>query len=102
MRDPVAEPKKTVLALPGGSVTVYLPEYPGTKWAVTSADKSLGKPKEETIPGFAGPTVPAKQFTWQTTNPALKAGQSHTIQLASTKKGEAKPEKTFALTVELH
>jgi hypothetical protein len=101
VKDPVAEPKKTVQAIPGGSVTLYLPEYPGTKWTVTTADKSFGKPKEETIPGFAGPTVPAKQFTWQTTNAALKAGQNHTIQLASTKKGEAKPDKTFALTIEL-
>lgn len=99
VRDPVAEPKKTALALPGGSVTLYLPEYAGTKWTVTSADKALGKPKEETIPGFAGPTTPAKQFTWQTTN--AKAGQTFVVQLANTKKGEAKADKTFALTIEV-
>ena len=101
VRDPAAEPKKSVAALPGGSVTVYLPEWAGTKWTVTSADKVLGKPKEETIPGFAGPTVPAKQFTWQTTNAAIKAGQSYPVVLANTKKGEAKPDKTFTLTIEM-
>lgn len=101
VRDPEAEPKKTVKALPGGSVTLYLPEWPGTKWSVQSAGKELGKPKEETIPGFAGPKVMAKQLKWETTNAAIKAGQTYVVVVANTKKGEAKADKTFTLTIEI-
>jgi hypothetical protein len=101
VRDPEAEPKKTVKALPGGSVTLYLPEWPGTKWSVQSAGKELGKPKEETIPGFAGPKVMAKQLKWETTNAAIKPGQTYVVVVANTKKGEAKADKTFTLTIEI-
>jgi hypothetical protein len=100
VRDPAAEPKKTVAALFGGSVKLFLPEFANTKWTVVSADKALGKPKEETIPGFVGAT-PAKQLTWVTNSPALKTGQSYPVQLANTKKGAAKPDKTFVLTIEM-
>jgi len=100
VRDPVAEPQKSVKVITGGTVTLYLPEYPGTSWTVPQPDRALGKPKEETIPGFAGP-VPAHQFTWTIKDP-IKAGQSHKVQLVNKKK---KPEPgakdtPFTLTID--
>jgi hypothetical protein len=102
VKDPAAEPEKTVKALPGGSVALYLPQWPGTKWSVVTADKAFGKAKEEVLPGFLGPT-PAAQFTWPTTSAELKAGQKKTIQLVNKKAkpdGPPKPETNFKLTVE--
>ena len=83
--DPVKEPARTVKALAGGTVALYLPEWAGTSWKVTQSDKALGKPKEETIPGFAGPTTPAHAFTWSVKD-ALK-GQSHKVTLSNVTKG---------------
>jgi hypothetical protein len=101
VRDPVAEPKATAKVLAGGAVTLYLPSYPGATWTAT-ADKSLGKAKEQTIPGFVG-TTPAHQFVWQI-KPPLKAGQTAKVQLVDKKKTPTPGEKdkTFALTVEVH
>src|SRR5262249_26069826 len=100
-RDPDAEPKKTVHVRAGGSVTLYLPQYAGTKWTVALADKRLGEPKEETIPGLVG-TTPRLQLTWSLANKALLPGDTQTIELTNTKKGETKPDKKFTLVVKLH
>jgi hypothetical protein len=97
VRDPSAEPEKTAKVIAGGTVSVYLPEWAGTSWKVAQPDKALGKPKEETIPGFAGPTTPAHAFTWQIKD-ALK-GQTHKVVLTNAAKGAA-ATKTFGLTID--
>src|SRR5438045_3015156 len=47
VKDPAKEPEKTIKAGAGGSVTLFLPDFPGTVWSVGDADKALGKVKEE-------------------------------------------------------
>jgi hypothetical protein len=96
--DPTSQPQKTAKVLAPGSVALYLPEWAGTSWKVTQADKTLGKPKEETIPGFAGPTTPAHAFTWQIKD-ALK-GQVRKVSLVNAAKGGASPSATFTLTID--
>jgi hypothetical protein len=102
VRDPEAEPQKTVKAAIGGAVTLYLPKWAGTTWTAKSVPKPLGKAKEETIPGFAGPSTPAAAFIWKLDNPSLKAGQSFeaTLENKSSADKTAAP-KTFKLKIEL-
>jgi hypothetical protein len=98
--DPAKEPERTVKALAGGSVALYLPEWAGTTWKIAQPDKALGKPKEETIPGFAGPSTPAHAFTWQIKD-ALK-GQLHKVSLTNTAKGRAPAGDTsFTLSIDV-
>jgi hypothetical protein len=92
--DPAKEPAKTVKVLAGGSVVLYLPEWTGTTWKIAQPDKALGKPKDETIPGFAGPSTPAHAFTWQIKD-ALK-GQVHSVPLTNAAKGA-----TFTLNIDV-
>ena len=100
--DPVTDSAKTVKVPVGGSVTVWLPEYAGTSWSIPNADKTLGKAKEQTIPGFAGPTTPAHEFKWKIEGPLLKAGQSHKVQIVNVAKaGGGKPGTTFTLTIDI-
>ena len=79
-----------------------MPDYPGTVWSVEGNDKTLGKAKEEVIPGFA-PGTNGHQFKWTTGGPLLKAGQKHKVSLVNKKVGDkaAKPSGTFALTIEI-
>jgi hypothetical protein len=98
VKDPTAEPQKTVKAALGGSVTLYLPDFPGTVWSVESNDKTIGKAKEEVIPGFA-PGTNGHQFQWSTKNPLLKSGGSHKIAFVNKKAG--KPNGTFTLTIDI-
>jgi hypothetical protein len=102
VKDPNAEPDKTIKAATGGSVTLFLPDYQGTVWSVDTADKTLGKAKEEVIPGFA-PQTNGHQFKWTTSGPLLKAGQKHTVKFVNKKIGDkaAKPSGSFSLTIEL-
>lgn len=103
MKDPSKEPEKTIKAQTGGSVTLFLPDYPGTVWSVDPAsDKTIGKAKEEVIPGFA-PGTNGHQFKWTTSGPALKAGQKHKVTFGNKKIADkaGKPTTTFALTIEL-
>lgn len=102
VRDPDKENDKTIKAAAGGSVTVFLPDYPGTVWSVEQFDKPLGKAKEEVIPGFA-PGTNGHQFKWTTNAPTLKAGQKLKAQFGNKKLGDktAKPTKMFSLTIEL-
>jgi hypothetical protein len=93
--DPTKEPTRTVSALAGGKLALYLPEWAGTAWKLTQPNGPLGKPKEETIPGFAGPT-PAHAFTWQIKD-ALK-GQTVVVPLTNTAKAGA-VSKAFTLTI---
>jgi hypothetical protein len=102
VKEPKKETEKTIKAAPGGSVTVFLPDYPGTVWSVEGSDKTLGKAKEEVIPGFA-PGTNGHQFKWTTNNPLIKAGEKHKVQFVNKKAGDkaAKPSETFALTIEI-
>lgn len=98
VQDPVKEPAKSVKASVGTSVTLYLPKWAGTSWKVKESPKPLGKAKEETFPGFQGPT-PAAGFIWKLNDPSLKAGQSLKVTLEATAKDQ--PAKTFTLTIDL-
>ena len=102
VKDPKKEPEKTIKAAAGGSVTVFLPDYPGTVWSVEQNDRTLGKAKEEVIPGFA-PGTNGHQFKWQTSGGLYKAGDKHKVQFGNKKLGDktAKPTDTFALTIEI-
>jgi hypothetical protein len=102
MKDPKKEPEKTIKAAAGGSVTVFLPDYPGTVWSIEGNDKSLGKAKEEVIPGFA-PGTNGHQFKWTTNGPTVKAGGKHKVQFVNKKAGDktAKPSESFTLTIEI-
>lgn len=102
VKDPAKESEKTIKAQVGGSVTLFLPDYPGTVWSVDTADKSLGKAKEEVIPGFA-PGTNGHQFKWTTAAPTLKAGNKHKVIFGNKKISDktGKPTTTFALTIEL-
>lgn len=99
VQDPVKEPAKSVKAEVGTSVTLYLPKWAGTTWKVKESPKPLGKAKEETIPGFAGPATPAAGFVWKLNDPSLKAGQSLKVTVENTAKDQ--PAKTFTLTIDL-
>jgi hypothetical protein len=99
VQDPVKEPAKSVKAEVGTSVTLYLPKWTGTTWKVKDFPKPLGKAKEETIPGFAGPATPAARFVWKLNDPSLKAGQSLKVTVENTAKDQ--PAKTFTLTIDL-
>lgn len=94
VKDPTAETAKTVKALAGGSVTLYLAEPPGVSWTAGDVAKALGKAKEQTIPGFAGPTVPAHEFKWSTAG--VKAGQ---YKVEISRKGGKGPG--FTLTIDV-
>jgi hypothetical protein len=95
IKDVSTEPSKTVKASLGGSVTLFLPDSAGSSWAVDTADKTLGKAKEEIMPGF-GPGTNAHSFQWSTKNPLLKAGETHKVTFVNKKAG-----KNFTLTIEL-
>jgi hypothetical protein len=74
-----------------------LPDFPGTVWSVDTADKSLGKAKEEVIPGFA-PGTNGHQFKWT----PLKAGAKQKAVFVNKKLGDkaAKPNSSFTLTID--
>ena len=97
VKDPTAEPEKTVKVQPNGSVTLFLPDYPGTVWSSDTTDKALGKAKEEVIPGLA-PGTNGHQFKWT----GVKGGQKAKATFVNKKIGDkaAKPGGAFALTIE--
>ena len=99
VQDPVKDAAKSVKADVGTSVSLYLPKWAGTTWKVKESPKPLGKAKEETIPGFAGPGTPAAAFIWKLNDPSLKAGQSLKVTIEATAKDQ--PAKTFTLTIDL-
>lgn len=95
IKDAATEPQKTVKAIPGGTLTLFLPDSGGTTWSVETADKTLGKPKEEVMPGF-GPGTNAHQFQWPLKSPPLKAGDTRKFTFIN-----KKAKQTFSLTVEM-
>jgi hypothetical protein len=98
IKDAATEPQKSVKAKLGGTVTLFLPDAAGSSWAVDVADKALGKPKEEIMPGF-GPGTNAHQFQFSTKGAALKVGETHKCTFVAKKGG--KPNGTFALSIEI-
>ncbi|MBX3226174.1 MAG: hypothetical protein KIT84_28625 [Labilithrix sp.] len=96
VKDPSKDATVSVKVAPAGSLTLFLPDYPGTVWAFEKADGSVGKPKEEVIPGFA-PKTNGHQFKWT----GVKAGKS-TATFGNKKAGDktAKPTQTFTLTID--
>ncbi|MEO6418193.1 MAG: hypothetical protein ABIP39_02220, partial [Polyangiaceae bacterium] len=80
--DPTGEGKKSITAKVGDTISVTLPEYPGTMWKVTTVDRTLGYPKEETVPSYLGPNTPGRKFVWATgsINP-LDVKGSHVVTI---------------------
>jgi hypothetical protein len=101
VKDPSADKERTVKAAVGGTVTVYLPQEAGTSWSVETVDKTLGKPKEQTIPGFAGPTVAAHELKWTLAGPLFKAGATHKVKIVQTGKDKKPTGATFSLTIDV-
>jgi len=102
--DPMSEGKKTITAKVGDTVSVTLPEYPGTMWKVTTVDRTLGYPKEETVPSYLGPNTPGRKFVWATgsTN-ALDVKGPHVVTITGIPlAGEANEKPTkFVLSLRL-
>lgn len=98
VREPDKEPEKTVKVTAGGTVTVFLPDAAGEVWTYEGGDKTLGKPKEQVIPGFA-PGVSGHEFKWVLPAAMFKSGAKHKATFAAKKAG--KRGATFALNLEV-
>lgn len=97
VKDPKAEPEKSISAKTGGAFTLFLPDVSGTTWSADSVG-SLGKAKEEMMPGFAPKTM-AHQFKWT----GLKAGKTKlTFGLRNTGTKGGTPTQTFTLNLEVN
>lgn len=103
VKDPAKEAETTVKAQAGGSVTLFLPDFPGTVWSVETSDRALGKAQEEVIPGFA-PGTNGHQFKWATTGPLIKAGGKHKATLGNRKTANkaGKADSQYTLTIEIN
>jgi predicted secreted protein len=102
-----ADNGKTVQVVSGRSFTIALADNgasTGYAWKVTAVDRSLGYPKESTIPGdVSRPGSPGtKKFTWKTKSPLDLLGQ-HKITIAKVRPWQetAPPAATYELTVEI-
>jgi predicted secreted protein len=97
---------KTVSVVSGRSFTIALPQNASTGyvWKVTSVDRSLGYPKESTVPG--NPARPGdagmKKFTWKTKSPFSLVGK-HSIKIEQIRPSDTPPvpAATFSLTVDI-
>lgn len=97
---------KTVNVQLGRSFSILLQSNASTGylWSVKSVDKTLGQPKETTIPGDVNkPGSPgAQKFTWKTKSPLNLVGQ-HQISLEYQRPWaeNSPPAKTFSVTVNI-
>jgi hypothetical protein len=97
VKDPKAEPEKSISAKSGGAFTLFLPDVSGTTWSADSIG-TLGKAKEEMMPGFAPKTM-AHQFKWT----GLKAGKTKlTFGLRNTGTKGGTPTQTFTLNLDVN
>lgn len=97
VKDPKAEPEKSISAKTGGAFTLFLPDVSGTTWSADSVG-GLGKAKEEMMPGFAPKTM-AHQFKWT----GLKAGKTKlTFGLRNTGTKGGTPTQTFILNLDVN
>lgn len=97
---------KTVTVALGRSFTIALPENASTgyTWRVKAVDRSLGYPKERTLPGDASRpgSSGVKKFTWSTKSPLSLAGQHHIVlELQRPWAETTPPAKTFEVTVDI-
>ena len=96
VREPGKDKEVTVKVAPGGTLTLFLPDFPGTVWAPDKVDGSLGKPKEEVIPGFA-PKTNGHQFKFS----AVKGGKwKASFGNKPSADKTAKPTTFFTLTID--
>lgn len=98
---------KTVQVVAGRSFTIALADNgasTGYQWKVTAVDRSIGYPKESSIPGDASkPGSPGvKKFTWSTKSPLNLVGQ-HQITISKIRPWSetTPPAATFTITVEI-
>ena len=98
--------KKTVDVQLGRSFTIALSSNASTgySWRIKSVDRTIGSPKESTVPGDASrPGAPGTQkFVWSTKSPLQLVGQ-HKIQLEYVRPWQetAPPAKTFEVTINI-
>lgn len=96
-REPSKDDNKTVKVKTGGAFTMYLPDSGGNSWGADSFG-TLGKPKEESMPGF-DKGVLGHMFKWS----GVKAGKT-TITFGLRKaaaKGKGETSQTFKVTLDV-
>ena len=95
---------KTVPVTLGKTFTIALSDNASTGyvWSVKSVDKTLGAPKETTVPGdVSRPGASGlKKFTWSTKSPLDLVGK-HTIVLLHARAFGSSPTSTFTVTVDI-
>ena len=98
---------KTVSVVLGRSFTIALADNgasTGYAWKVTSVDKTLGYPKESSVPGDASkPGSPGtKKFTWSTKSPLDLVGKHQiTIEKIRPWAETTPPAATFKVTIDI-
>ncbi len=95
---------KTVSVTLGKTFTIALSDNASTGyvWSVKSVDKTIGAPKETTVPGdVSRPGASGlKKFTWSTKSPLDLVGK-HTIVLLHARAFGSSPTSTFTVTIEI-
>jgi predicted secreted protein len=95
---------KTVPVTLGKTFTIALSDNASTGyvWSVKSVDKSIGAPKESTVPGDSSRPGSSgiKKFTWSTKSPLDLVGK-HTIVLLHSRAFGSSPTSTFTVTIEI-
>ncbi len=95
---------KTVPVVLGKTFTIALSDNASTGyvWSVKSVDKTIGAPKETTVPGdVSRPGASGlKKFTWSTKSPLDLVGK-HTIVLLHSRAFGNSPTSTFTVTIEI-
>ncbi|MDB5212081.1 MAG: putative protease inhibitor [Myxococcaceae bacterium] len=95
---------KTVPVTLGKTFTIALSENASTGyvWSVKSVDKSIGAPKESTVPGDSSRPGSSgiKKFTWSTKSPLDLVGK-HTIVLLHSRAFGSSPTSTFTVTIDV-
>ena len=97
---------KTVDVQVGRSFTIGLSSNASTgyRWRVKSVDRTIGQPKESSVPGDSSRPGSAgtQKFTWKTTGPLNYIGK-HVIELEYQRPWAetAPPAKTFKVTINI-
>ncbi|MDB5217994.1 MAG: putative protease inhibitor [Myxococcaceae bacterium] len=95
---------KTVPVTLGKTFTIALSDNASTGyvWSVKSVDKTIGAPKETTVPGDSSRPGSSglKKFTWSTKSPLDLTGK-HTIVLLHSRAFGNSPTSTFTVTIEI-
>lgn len=95
---------KTVPVTLGKTFTIALSDNASTGyvWSVKSVDKTIGAPKETTVPGDVSKPGASglKKFTWSTKSPLDLVGK-HTIVLLHARAFGSSPSSTFTVTIDI-